>query len=76
MVQKQILNNTIEIMPYLMSMPSKHIELDYDKQADVAYISFEKPQQATNTETLDNGMLVRRRNNKIVGLTIMNASQF
>jgi len=39
------------------------------------YVSFEKPQQATDTEVLDNGMLIRKRNNKIVGLTLMNASQ-
>ncbi|MFH1392466.1 MAG: DUF2283 domain-containing protein [bacterium] len=75
MVQKEILNNAIEIMPYIIRMPSKHIWLDYDQEADVMYVSFEKPQQATDTEVLDNGMLVRKRNNKIVGLTLMNASQ-
>lgn len=75
MVQKEILNNAIEIMPYIMKMPSRHIWLDYDKEADVMYLSFEKPQQATDTEVLDNGMLIRKRNNKIVGLTIMNVSQ-
>ncbi|MFH1392557.1 MAG: DUF2283 domain-containing protein [bacterium] len=75
MVQKEILNNAIEIMPYIMRMPSKHIWLDYDKEADIMYVSFEKPQQATDTEVLDNGMLIRKRNNKIVGLTLINASQ-
>ena len=75
MVQEMILKNSINILPYMMKMPSKHVWFDYDKEADVAYISFEKPQQATDTETLDNGVLVRKRRNKIVGLTIMNASQ-
>lgn len=76
MVQKQqVLKDAIKIIPNIINMPSKHVWLDYDKQADVMYVSFEKPQQATDTEVLDNGMLIRKRNNRIVGLTVMNASQ-
>ena len=39
------------------------------------YISFERPQRATDSEMLDNGIIVRYRGDKIVGLTILDASK-
>lgn len=52
------------------------MKLDYDGKADVLYISFERPQQASDSELLENNVLVRKRDDKIVGLTVMNASRF
>lgn len=75
MVQAEILKETKKVLPYIINMPSKHVWFDYDREADVAYISFEKPQKATNTEALDSGVLVRKHNNKIIGFTILNASR-
>ncbi len=54
---------------------SNHAWIDYDKDADVAYVSFEKPQHATDSELLDNGVIVRKRGRKIVGLTILHAGR-
>ncbi len=54
---------------------SNHTWIDYDKGADVAYVSFDKPQRATDSELLDNGVLVRKRGRRIIGLTILNASK-
>lgn len=48
---------------------------DYDRGADVLYISFEKPEQATDSILRDD-VLIRKRNGKIIGLTILNASKF
>jgi uncharacterized protein YuzE len=50
------------------------IELDYDEGADVMYVSFEKPQNATDTVTRDDGVLLRYRRKRLVGLTILNYS--
>ena len=72
---KTIVKNSIKITPYITRMPSAHIWFDYDKKADVVYISFEKPQRSTDTEVLDNGVLIRKRKDKVVGLTIINASK-
>ena len=30
---------------------------DYDKEADVLYINFKRPQKATDSEMLENGVL-------------------
>ncbi len=49
--------------------------LDYDKEADVLYMSFRKPQRATETVELEDDILVRKGGKDIVGLTILNASR-
>ena len=48
--------------------------LDYDEEADVLYISFQRPQQETDSEMLDNGILLRYRKEKLVGVTVLDAS--
>jgi len=49
--------------------------IDYDKQADVIYINFIRPQKATDSEMLKGGILIRYRGDQVVGLTILEASQ-
>jgi len=58
----------------MLRLPAQHMWLDYDKEADVLYVSFRKPQRATETIELDDDILVRKDGKDIVGLTIMNAS--
>jgi len=55
--------------------PSDHIWVDYDREADVLYINFERPQRATDGVLRDN-VLIRKRNGKIIGLTFLNVSKF
>jgi len=33
--------------------------VDYDKEADVLYVSFKRPQRATDSEMLENGIILR-----------------
>ena len=49
------------------------VRLDYDEEADVLYISFGAPQPADDADVTDEGVIVRTRQGKIVGLTILNA---
>jgi uncharacterized protein YuzE len=48
--------------------------IDYDREADVLYMSFRKPQRATQTIELEDDLLLRKDGGKVVGLTILNAS--
>ena len=57
----------------MLSLPTKHVWLDYDSEADVHYISFRKPQRAKKTIETDDGVLIRKDGKNIVGLTILNA---
>jgi uncharacterized protein YuzE len=58
----------------MMKLKAQHVWFDYDQEADVLYISFRKPQRATNTIETDDDILIRKHGNTIVGLTILNAS--
>ena len=58
----------------MMKLKTQHLWLDYDQEADVLYISFRKPQRASKTQETDDGILIRKDGNTVVGLTILNAS--
>ena len=49
--------------------------IDYDKEADVLYINFKRPQKATDSEMLDNEVLLRYKEDELVGITILEASK-
>jgi uncharacterized protein YuzE len=66
----------VDAIPMLLEFPSRKFHVDYDEEADVLYISFERPQKATDTEVAEEGILLRLRNDKLVGITILNASRF
>lgn len=69
------LKEIFEVLPHIKRMGAKHILFDFDEEADVLYISLERPQNATDTDILGNGIFLRLRGNKIVGITITNMSE-
>ena len=50
-------------------------KLSYDAKGDVLYISFGEPQPADDSDITDEGVVIRLRNGKIVGLSILNATR-
>lgn len=52
----------------------EHFSVDYDREADVLYISFRRPQKATDTRMTDEGLLLRYHGEDLVGITILEAS--
>lgn len=77
---KEILNREsiegiFKAMPHMLSLPAARFWVDYDREADVLYISFERPQKATDSEMTEDGILLRYRGEKMVGLTILDASK-
>jgi len=60
--------------PQIVRFPAKQMWLDYDAEADVLYISFRRPQRASDSEMREDGIIVHRRGKQIVGLTILEAS--
>jgi uncharacterized protein YuzE len=49
--------------------------LDYDPEGDVLYISFGSPQPADDSDVTDEGIIVRLKEGRIIGLTIPNAKK-
>lgn len=68
------ITNCITMATDMLKLSTQHIWLDYDKEADVLYMSFRKPQRATKTIEVNEDILIRKDGNDIVGLTILNAS--
>lgn len=50
-------------------------KLNYDAENDVLYINFNQPQPADDSDITDEGVIIRLRENKIIGLTILNAAK-
>jgi len=46
------------------------IDLDYDEEADVLYMSFGKPREAKDSVEVEDGVIYRISDNEIVGITI------
>lgn len=67
------IKNCIAIASDIIKLPLEHMWIDYDREADVLYLSFRKPQRATKTIETDD-ILIRKDDDKIVGITILNAS--
>ena len=59
----------------MLKMSTSHLSMDYDQEADVLYLSFRRPQNATKTIEVGEDVLIRQDGDKIVGMTIMNASR-
>lgn len=71
-----VIREALKAVPSFFRMKFPHAWFDYDDEADVLYISFEHPQQATDSELLSNDVIVRRRGKRVVGLTVLQASRF
>jgi uncharacterized protein YuzE len=59
----------------LLKFPKNKLWIDYDEEADVLYLSFQRPQKATESEMRDDGVLLRYKRDKLVGITILEASK-
>lgn len=66
MVELAAPEEILESVPYLLKMPSTRIWIDYDDEADVLYISFQKPQHADESELKDN-IIYHYRGTELVG---------
>lgn len=54
---------------------SERTKVSYDGEGDVLYIHFGEPQPADDSDLTDEGVIVRLRDGRIVGLTILNATK-
>ena len=53
-----------------VALSLQRIDLDYDEEVDVLYISFGEPREAKDTIEVEDGILYRITDNEVVGITI------
>lgn len=69
------LREILKSIPGFLKVPARRYWIDYDSEADVLYIGFRRPQRATDSELLEDGVILRKAGEKVVGLTVLNASK-
>jgi len=73
-LKKEVLAEIFKATPHILRFPTTKMWIDYDQETDVLYVSFKRPQKATDSEMLENGIISRYRNDELVGVTILEAS--
>jgi hypothetical protein len=59
MATATLVKELFKALPHLKKVGAKNLWFDFDEEADVLYISLERPQNATDTDILEDGILVR-----------------
>lgn len=59
----------------VVALSAEKMEVDYDEEADVLYISFSPGTPADDSELTDNDIIIRYKNKKIIGLTVLHFSE-
>ncbi len=65
-------NEVKNLLPYFMK--HKNVWTSYDKEADILYMHFRKPNHADDSEMTDDEIIIRYEKGEIIGFTILNAS--
>ncbi|MBT9149769.1 MAG: hypothetical protein DDT27_01493 [Dehalococcoidia bacterium] len=72
---EDLVSKCVAVATDVLRLPTEHVWLDYDKEADVLYFNFRKPSHADDSELTDDDMIIRYEKGEIVGITILNASR-
>lgn len=78
-MEQKILNSANLAIPDLVRLAQyghSKLTVDYDTEADVLYVNFGSTQKADNAIQGKDGIIRRKKRDKIIGLTILNASRF
>lgn len=74
-MEEKIINQIQSSLPslfmFMEKQKKKNLIINYDKEADVLYVSFEALQKASDTEIFSDDILVRKKNKAIIGLTLL-----
>jgi len=69
------LEEYLKFLPTLDQTPQKNVWLYYDEEADVLYVNFKRPSEATDSELTDDDVIVRYEGDEVIGMTILHARQ-
>ena len=73
-LEEKSISFLLKAVTHLVKLPKPQMWLDYDSEADVLYLHFEDKPSSTHSEMRDDGIILDYRGNRLVGLTILEAS--
>jgi len=65
----------LNLVPAVLHSPHRFLWSSYDADADVLYVNFKKPANATDSELTDEDVIVRYEGDEVIGYTILHASK-
>lgn len=74
-LEEQNIGYLLKAVANLIRLPITKMWLDYDADVDVLYLHFEEKPAATHSEMREDGIILDYRDDTIVGLTVLEASQ-
>lgn len=63
------------LLPLLKKAPDRQLWCSYDQEADVLYVTFQRPTKVTESELSDDDVVVRYSGDQVVGYDILHASK-
>ena len=69
------IHNCLRLLSEVKEAPGSNIWLSYDPEADVLYVNFKQPADATDSELTDEDVILRYEADDIIGFTVLHASQ-
>ena len=78
-MEQNIINSSKLVIPDLVQLArlgKDKLFVDYDQEVDVLYVNFGKPQKADDAIQGRDGIIRRKKSDKIIGLTVLHASSF
>ena len=74
-LEQNNINDLVAIASRLVRLPKTHMWSDYDSEADVLYLHFEEKPSSTHGEMRDDGIILDYKGDRLVGVTILEASR-
>ncbi len=74
LIAAKVMEDLLKAAGHLSRVGAQRLWIDYDEEADALYVHFKRPQQATESELLENGVILRYRGAKLIGAVIFDAS--
>ena len=73
-LEEKGINYLLQATANLVKLPKTQMWLNYDSDADVLYLHFEEKPASTHSEMRADGIIFDYRDDKLIGLTILEAS--
>ncbi len=74
-LEKKSMAHLLKAVSHLVQLPKTHMWLDYDEEADVLYVHFEDQPRSMQSDIRDDGVILDYKGRRLVGVTILEASQ-
>jgi uncharacterized protein YuzE len=69
------LNEYLDLAPAAQHTPNGRLQASYDEKADVLYVHFDRSVPATDNEITDDDIILRYDGERVVGITVLHASE-